>query len=96
MICTGAGELTEYVHFGVGLRLNVSVKNGGLVKKELGYVLRIGSWSIPVPIHVLLGKSYVEEMPIFDLEYEMQWVITHPIFGETFAIAVDFRFYLRK
>lgn len=90
MICTGSGELTEYVRFGLGLRLHVSVKNGGLVEKELGYVLRVGRWSIPMPIHVLLGKSYVEEMPISDLEYEMQWIITHPIFGETFAYSGRF------
>ena len=90
MICTGTGELTESVRFGLGLRLHVSVQNGGLVERELGYVLRVGKRSIPIPIHVLLGKSHVEEMPISDSEYEMQWAIRHPIFGETFAYSGRF------
>jgi hypothetical protein len=85
MVCTSKGELTEFVRFGLGLRLSVSVKNGGLVEEELGYVWRIGKVPIPIPIRVLLGKSFVEEMPISDSEYQMQWVIRHPHFGETFA-----------
>lgn len=90
MICTGAGELTEYVRYGFGLRLTVSVKNGGLIEKELGYVWRLGKWSIPIPVNIILGRSYVEEMPISDSEYEMQWVVTHPLFGETFAYSGRF------
>ena len=90
MICTGAGELIEYVRYGLGLRLNVSVRNGGLIEKEVGYVWRIGRHSISVPLHVLLGRSYVEEMPISASEYQMQWVITHPVFGETFAYSGRF------
>lgn len=85
MICSGDGELTEYVRFGLGIRLGVSVMNGGLVEKELGYVWKIGGWSVPLPIHLLLGKSYIEEMPISDSEYQMKWVVSHPLFGETFA-----------
>ena len=90
MICTGAGELTEYVRYGIGLRLNVTVKDGGLNEKELGYVWRLGKWSIPIPVNIILGRSYVEEMPISDSEYEMQWVVTHPLFGETFAYSGRF------
>ena len=90
MICTGAGELTEYIRFGLGLRLHVSVKNGGLIEKELGYVWRLGKRSIPIPVNVFLGRSYVEEMPISDSEYQMRWVITHPLLGETFAYSGRF------
>ncbi len=90
MICTGKGELTEYVGFGLGLRLSVEAKNGGVVERELGYVWRIGRRSIPMPINLLLGQSHVEEMPLSDIEYEMRWTITHPLFGETFAYSGRF------
>ena len=90
MVCTGVGELTESVRFGPGLRLGVSVRNGGLVEEERGYVWRIGRLSVPIPVHVLLGRSYVEEMPISEFEYEMRWVVTHTLFGETFAYSGRF------
>ena len=90
MQCTGEGELTEYVRFGLGIRFRILVKNGGLIERELGYIWRIGKTSIPIPINFLLGQSYVEEMPISDLEYEMQWTITHPLFGRTFAYSGRF------
>lgn len=90
MLCTCDGELTEYVRFGFGLRLSVSVVSGGLVEKELGYVWKIGGWFIPLPIHLVLGKSYVEEMPVSDSEYQMKWVVRHPVFGETFSYSGRF------
>jgi Domain of unknown function (DUF4166) len=85
MVCSGDGELTEYVRFHLGIRFAVTARNGGLVERDLGYIWKIGRWSIPLPIHLLLGRSYVEEMPISDSEYEMKWTVTHPLFGETFA-----------
>ena len=90
MICTGDGELTEYVQFGLGIRFAVAVMNGGLVERDLGYVWKIGRWSIPLPIQFMLGRSYVEEMPVSDSEYEMKWAVTHPLFGETFAYSGRF------
>jgi len=90
MICTAAGELTEYVRFGLGIRLAVTVLDGGLIEKDLGYVWKIGRWSIPLPIHLLFGRSYIEEMPISDSEYRMKWTVTHPLFGEMFAYSGQF------
>jgi len=85
MICTREGEITEYVRFHLGIRFSVTAQDGGLVERDLGYVWKIGKLSVPLPIHLLLGRSYVEEMPISALEYEMNWTVTHPLFGETFA-----------
>jgi len=90
MICTDEYELTEYVRFGLGIRLSVAAEKGGLVERDLGYVWKIGRWSIPLPIHLILGRSTIEEMPISDTEYEMKWTVTHPLFGETFAYSGRF------
>ena len=90
MICKGAGELTEYIRFGFGIRFAVTVLNGGLIERDLGYVWKIGKWSIPLPIHLLFGRSYIEEMPISDSEYQMKWTVTHPLFGEMFAYSGRF------
>ena len=40
--------------------------------------------SIPVPVHLMLGRAYIEEMPISDSEFSMKMIVTHPIFGQTF------------
>lgn len=85
MICTGDGELTEYVRFGLGIRLAVTVLNGGLIERDLGYVWKIGSWSLPLPIHLILGRSTIEEVPISESEYQMKWTVRNSLFGETFA-----------
>lgn len=90
MICTDEHELTEYVRFGLGIRLSVAALNGGLVERDLGYVWKIGRWSIPLPIYLILGRSTIEEMPISDTEYEMKWTVRHPLFGETFAYSGRF------
>jgi Domain of unknown function (DUF4166) len=91
MICTDDGELTEYVRFGLGIRLAVTVLNGVLIERDLGYVWKIGMWSLPLPIHLILGRSTIEEMPISDSEYQMKWTVKHPLFGETFAYSGRFR-----
>ena len=90
MIRSGAGELTEYVRFGLGIRFAVTVLNGGLIERDLGYVWKLSRWSIPLPIHLLFGRSTVQEMPISDSEYQMKWTVTHPLFGETFAYSGRF------
>jgi hypothetical protein len=84
MAYTGSHEITEFVRFGFGIRLNVSHQNGGLVFRDKGYIWKVGRLSIPVPVNLMLGKAYIEEMPISDREFSMKMVVTHPIFGQTF------------
>jgi len=81
---TGPYEITEYVRFGFGIRHKLAEKNGGLIYHDHGYVWKIGKRSIPLPIHLMIGRSYTEEMPVSDTEFSMQMEIMHPVFGRTF------------
>lgn len=81
---TGEKEITEYVRFGLGLRSRLSAVNGGLVYKDNGYVWNMGGWLTPLPIGLLIGRAYTEEMPVSDTEFVMRMEITHPVFGQTF------------
>jgi hypothetical protein len=84
MAYTGLHEITEFVRFGFGIRLHVGHQNGGLVFHDKGYVWNVGRLSIPVPVNLMLGRAYIEEMPISDREFSMKMVVTHPVFGQTF------------
>jgi len=35
-------------------------------------VWKVGQRSIPVPINVLMGKAYIEEMPVSDTDFSMK------------------------
>ena len=84
IVMSGDHEIIEYVRFGFGIRFKLSVKDGGLIQHDRGYVWTIGRRSIPLPMNLLLGKTYVEERPLSDSTFAMKMEITHPLLGQTF------------
>jgi hypothetical protein len=80
----GPQKITEYVRFGFGLRFKITAQSGGVIYRDNGYVWKIGKFSIPIPVHLVMGRAYVEEMPISDTEFSMKMILTHPVFGQTF------------
>jgi hypothetical protein len=81
---TGDNEVIEYVRFGVGMRLRVTVEDGALVFRDIGYIWRILGFNMPVPGGLLFGKAYVEERPIDENIFSMRLELKHPIFGILF------------
>jgi hypothetical protein len=77
-------EVIEFVRFGVGIRLAVTVENGALVFRDLGYLWRLFDYDIPIPGKWLMGKVYVEERPIDEQYFSMKMTLTHPVLGELF------------
>lgn len=84
MYCTGPQEITEYVRFGFGIRFKLMEKNGGLLYRDNGYVWKVGQRPILIPINLMMGMAYIEEMPISETEFSMKMKLTHPVFGQTF------------
>jgi hypothetical protein len=81
---SGPQEITEFVRFGFGIRFEMVEKDGGIVQHDVGYVWKISRLSIPLPFSLLMGKTYIEEMPVSDTEFAMKMVLSHPVFGEMF------------
>jgi hypothetical protein len=77
-------EVIEFVRFGVGMRLKVTVENGAIVFRDCGYIWRIFGRDIPIPVNLVFGHAYVEERPIDDNTFSMKMILTHPIFGVLF------------
>lgn len=90
---TGGGEVTEYVRFGIGMRLAVSAEEGALVFRDLGYIWRLGKLRLPLPLGLLLGTAYVEERPDpHDADrFTMKMVLHHRWFGDVFRYSGRFR-----
>ena len=56
-----------------------------------GYVLRLFGFFIPVPLTILLGAGYAEEIPLNDDEFSMMTEIRHPWWGRVFGYGGRFR-----
>lgn len=80
-------DIIEFVGFGVGIRMGLHVSNGGLVYEDKGYVLKIGKKIIPIPLHILMGKSAIEEYAGNDNsnDFNMRFIVNHPWFGFAFS-----------
>ena len=78
-------EIIEYVRYGMGIRMKMSVENGALFFKSIGYVWKLAGMEIPIPNWAILGDAEIIEKAISDDEFFIDFKIIHPLFGRTFA-----------
>lgn len=80
-------DVVEFVGLGIGIRMGLKVSNGGLLYEDKGYVFKLGSKLIPIPVGLLVGKSVIEEFTTeqTDHDLEMRFVVNHPWFGFGFS-----------
>lgn len=86
----GGQDLIEYVRFGFGIRMKVSVMNGSLVFESTGYQWDIGPLSLRFPSWVLLGSATIAESGLSPSEFVMDFQMRHPWFGRTFSYSGRF------
>ena len=87
-------NIVEFVGLGIGIRMGLKVIDGGLVYEDKGYVFNLGSLLIPIPLRLLIGKSFIEEFTTDDSPHdlEMHFVVKHPWFGFGFSYMGYFNF----
>jgi len=80
-------DVIENVGLRLGIKLRVSERNGGLLYEDKGYVFKVGKQYVPIPLHLLMGKSVIEEFTLTDNKHDidMKFVVTHPWFGFMFS-----------
>ncbi|MFC1748302.1 DUF4166 domain-containing protein [Pseudomonadota bacterium] len=83
-------EIIEYVRFGMGIRMRMSVHNGALKFASIGYVWKIGRIKIPIPTWAILGNAEIIEKAISDDSFYIAFNMTHPLFGKTFSYSGTF------
>lgn len=87
-------DIIEFVGLGIGLRIGLKVKDRGLAYEDKGYVFELGSMLIPIPLRLLVGKSFIEEFTSKDSlhDLEMCFMVNHPWFGFGFSYMGYFNF----
>lgn len=77
-------QLIEYVGFGFGIRLQLSVEDGRLVYRSVGHLCKTPWFTIPIPDVLFLGHAVIIETALSDTEFELDFTIRHPLWGETY------------
>lgn len=86
-------DIVEFVGFSIGIRMGLRVSNGSLIYKDKGYVLKVGKKLIPIPLHLLMGKSVIKEYIRTDSnDFTMNFVMNHPWFGFGFSYSGYFNY----
>ena len=85
MVHVGGNEIVEYVRFGLGIRMRLSVRDAALVFESVGYVWDIGGVRLSIPTWAILGDAVIVEKPVSDSSFHVDFVIRHPLFGRTFS-----------
>lgn len=81
----GGDEIIEYVKYGLGIRMRMSVNEGALVFTSYGYVWDIGLARIPIPTWAILGNAQIIERALSDKEFYIDFNMVHPLYGRTFG-----------
>ena len=85
-------EIIEYVRFGLGLRLKVSVgDDGSLVMTSNGYRWNLGVFTLPLPDWLFLGTAHIVERPLDESSFELDFTLQHPVLGQTYRYGGVFR-----
>lgn len=84
-------ELIEFINPFIGLRMTVQVKNGKLYYDGCHFVIKIKALLIPIPEWLVLGHTTIIESALSDSEFEMDFQINHPLFGNIFSYSGKFK-----
>ena len=85
-------ELIEYVRFGFGLRLKVSVENDKLIYRSNGHIWQYGKLILTFPDWLVLGNATIIEVPITNQQFRLYFTIRHPLFGLTYWYHGEFKY----
>lgn len=78
-------ELAEIMRCQLVWRMAYIWNGRKVILEHRGYAFKLFGWLIPLPITLLLGKSYAEETPIDDTSFAMMTEIRHPWWGQVYS-----------
>ena len=85
------GEVLEYVGMGLGMKLQLSVRDGNLHFESDGYFWDVLGVRIPLPGLLTPGKTYLCHRNNHANQFDIRIEIRHALFGTTFTQAGVFR-----
>lgn len=78
----GPTGLEEYVGFGIGMALRVTVEDGALIFRSAGYFLALGERRVPLPRFLHPGQMTVEHRDLGNGRFAFLLDLTHPLSGK--------------
>jgi predicted DCC family thiol-disulfide oxidoreductase YuxK len=91
MIPLHGKDVVEQMGAGLCWRMTYAWTGEKVVLAHKGYAVRLFGFFIPLPLAVLLGKGYAEEVPLSDDAFSMTTEIRHPLWGFMFGYNGTFR-----
>ncbi len=89
-VASGGNRLIEFVNPVMGLEMAVGTVGDELHYQGLRYVLRFGAVDISLPEWLVLGHTTIVERSLPTGGFEMDFRLTHPLFGEVFRYSGRF------
>lgn len=87
----GATGLEEYVGFGIGMALTISVVESALVFRSANYFFQLGKWRIPLPSWLTPGEIIVSHKELSSDQFLFTLDVVHPRFGLLIHQSAAFR-----
>jgi hypothetical protein len=84
MVQVKDNEVMEVTGGSMGWRAFYSWEDGKVVMKHKGYALKLPGCYIPLPLHLLIGEGYAEEIPVDEETFDMCMHLTHPRWGKIY------------
>ena len=91
MVQIKGNEVIEIMRFGLGWKMLYLWNGEKVVLKHRGYALRLFGYFIPLPLTLLIGKGYAEEIAVDDKTFDMITHITHPLWGKIYEYKGRFK-----
>lgn len=84
MIHTKENEVVEVMKFRLGWKMLYSWDGHKVILQRKGYVINIFGKFISLPLGIIVGKGYAEEIAVDDNTFDMMTCITHPLWGKIY------------
>lgn len=84
-------SIVEFVRFGLGIRMKLSVVGNALRYETDGYIWRIGKLSIALPDNLFFGRGEIWERGIDKDRVDTEFTMIHPLYGATFHYGGQFQ-----
>lgn len=78
-------EIVEFMKCGIGWHCEYLYDGKKVILKHKGYKIKLFGKILPLPISIIIGKGYAEEVAIDDETFKMYMDIQHPILGKIYS-----------
>jgi len=84
-------DIVEVMNFGIGWKTAYKFEDNKVILEHKGYILKISSKYIRLPVTFLIGKGSAIEEAVSDNVFKMSMELRHPILGKLFEYKGTFR-----